>query len=84
MLPKIDRLVTDRIVKDLNLDTLSSEARVSALEKAAANASKLAKSKTSPGERAVLGYVSEQLSKKAQEAKKPAKKKNVKKNLTGK
>ena len=82
--PKIDRLVVDRIVKSLNLEGKTPEAKSDALAKAAASASKLAKSKTKGGEKAVLSYVSEQLSKKADEAKKPAKKKNVRKPATNK
>ncbi len=82
--PKIDRLVVDRIVKSLNLEGKTPEAKSNALSKAAANVAKLAKSKTKGGEKAVLSYVSEQLSKKAAEAKKSAKKKNVRKPATNK
>lgn len=82
--PKIDRLVTDRIVASLKLEGKSPEAKSAALAKESASVAKLAKSKTKGGERAILSYVSEQLSKKAAEAKKPAKKKNVRKPATNK
>lgn len=82
--PKIDRLVTDRIVASLKLEGKTAEAKSAALTKEAASVAKLAKSKTKGGERAILSYVSEQLSKKAAEAKKPAKKKNVRKPATNK
>ncbi|MFZ3232489.1 MAG: hypothetical protein WA194_03015 [Patescibacteria group bacterium] len=82
--PKIDRLVVDRIVKSLNLEGKTPEAKSDALAKAAANMAKLSKSKTKGGEKAVLSYVSEQLSQKAADAKKPAKKKNVRKPATNK
>lgn len=76
--PKIDRVVTDRIVKALNLEGKTAKQQSALLQKASASVAKTAKSKKSFQEKAVLNYVSEQLKKKAQEAlKKPAAKKAV-------
>ena len=44
--PKIDRIVTDRLVASLKLEGKSSEAKSAALVKEAAAVAKLAKSKT--------------------------------------
>lgn len=74
--PKIDRVVTDRIVKNLKLEGKTAKQKAAILDKAAASVAKTAKSKKSVQEKTVLNYVSEQLKKKAQEAlKKPTAKK---------
>lgn len=82
--PKIDRLVTNRIVVAMKLDSKTAEAKSIALARMSASVAKLAKSKTKGGEKAILSYVSERLAKMAIEAKKPAKKKNVRKPATNK
>ncbi|MFB0965426.1 MAG: hypothetical protein QMC36_07225 [Patescibacteria group bacterium] len=46
MKPKIDRLVVERIVKSLNIDGKTGEAKSAALAKASASVAKLAKAKT--------------------------------------
>ncbi len=76
--PRIDRTVTERIVTNLKLETKKTGAeKANSLDRASAVVAKYAKSLKAGGEKAVWTYVAESLKAKADELRKPPRKKNV-------
>ncbi len=76
--PRIDRTVTDRIVTNLKLETKKTAAeKAKSLDRASSVVAKYAKTLKSGGEKAVWTYVAESIQAKADELKKPPRKKNI-------
>lgn len=76
--PRIDRTVTDRIVENLKLETKKTVAeKAKSLDRASATVAKYTKTLKSGGEKAIWAYVAESLKAKADELRKPPRKKNV-------